>query len=162
VEVEAVRLPDMLQRPQIVRSHGPGSLELSPGDRWANPLEMEMQRAIVEDLALILGSGRIVAFPFGPRVKAVYRVEVEVLRCDGSPGGALTFQANWMITRPGCEPALALGRTVREEPVRGPGTEALVEAHERALAALSQDLAKRLRSLPIPPQVTTLPAPIMP
>ena len=150
VEILPVLLPEVLLRPQFVASLGAGSVELLPGHRWADPLDQDIQRVVVEDLARILGSDRIVAAPYGPRVGAAFRVEVRVLRCDGRPGGTLALRTTWMITRPGVERALVLGRTDRDVPVAGPGGEALAAAHALALAGLCEELAQ------------ALPAPTMP
>ena len=148
VEVMPVLIPDLLQRPQIVLSRRLGGLELAAGHRWGNALEQDFQRVLVADLALILGSERIIASPGGPAVRATYRVEVDILHCEGRPAGTLSFLATWMITRPGGVEALRLGRTALEEPVAGPATEALVSAHDRVLARLAEDLAASLLELP--------------
>ena len=147
VEVLRVRIPELLQRPQIVLAVGPGSVQLAAGHRWGNPLENDFQRVLVGDLALFLGSDRIKAAPAGAAVHAAYEVAVEVLRCQGRPGGTLDFRATWMITRPAGVEALALGSTGFTEPVPGLDTEALVAAHERALVRLSAEIGTRLRAL---------------
>ena len=144
VEVLPFHLPDVLQRSQLVTALGPGRLELAPDHAWGNLLEKDMQRVLVENLGQLLGSGRVVASPYGPRVSAVYRVEVDVQRCDGRPGGVLTFQATWMLTRAKGSKALLLRRCALEVPVRGPDAEALVVAHNEALVALSREIAAAL------------------
>ena len=70
-----------------------------------------MQRVLVENLALLLGSDAVVASPLGARVAAAYR-----LRGGGAqpatPGpGGLTLEAVWMVTRPGAAQALLVRRT---------------------------------------------------
>jgi len=145
VEVLPVRLPEMLQRSQVVTALGPDSVELSPGARWANTLDQDMQRVVVDNLSRLLGSDRVVASPLGVRVNAALRVEVAVQRCAGRPGGALRFSATWLITRRGVAQALLLRRTVLEEPVAGLDAEALVAAHNRVLAALCAEIAEGLK-----------------
>lgn len=141
VEVLAVTIPDVLQRPQIVATLAPGGLELTPGHRWGNSLEKDMQRVLVADLSALLRSDRVVAAPNGSRVKASYRVQVDVQRCEGRPGGTLTFQATWMITRPQETRALFLRTTSLEVPVGGKDAYALVAAHDQALAGLGKEIA---------------------
>ena len=111
VEVLPVRLPDLLQRPQLVMALGPGTAELSGTHRWGNPLEQDMQRVLVDNLALLLGSDAVVASPLGDRVAADYRVEVDVRGCAAWPAGGLTLDAAWMVTRPGA--ARAVLRQIR-------------------------------------------------
>lgn len=144
VEVLPIGLPEVLQRPQLVLALGPDSLELSPSHRWGNALDKDMQQVVVDNLSQLLGSERVVAFPYGPRVNAALRVEVNVQRCDGRPGGTLVLRATWMITRPKGDQALVLRQATLEVPVRGVDAEALVAAHNEALAALSREIAEAL------------------
>ena len=146
VEVLALRLPEVLQRPQLVTAQGPDHLGLDETHRWGNPLGQEMQRVLVENLSQLLGSDAVVASPYGERVKAAYRVEVDVQRCDARPG-ALTLQATWMVSRPSGGQALLLRKTTLEEPLKGPDPDALVEAHSQVLAALSREIASGLKTL---------------
>jgi uncharacterized protein len=148
VEVMPVRIPGVLRRPQLVTALGPQRLELSPDQRWGTALEQDMQRVLVENLGRLLASARVVPYPYGPRVNAAFRLEVDVQRCEGAPGGTLRFQATWMLSRPGQAEALALGATTLEEPVQGPGAEALVAAHDRVLAALCGEITEKLKVLP--------------
>jgi uncharacterized lipoprotein YmbA len=144
VEVLPVSLPEVLQRPQLVTALGPNSVELAPGHRWGNGLDQDLQRALVEDLSALLGSDRVVPYPYGPRVKAAYRVEVAVQRCEGRPGGALTFQATWMLTRGKAEEAVVFRKTALTLPVPGADVESLVAAHDQAVAALAREIAQGL------------------
>jgi len=148
VEVMPVRLPDLLQRPQLVLAVGPGTAELSMTHRWGNPLEEDMQRVLVDDLALLLGSDAVVASPQGDRVAAAYRVEVDVRGCAAWPSGGLTLDAAWMITRPGSARAVLVRRTTLREPLADPGPDALAAAHSRVLAALSREIAAALLGRP--------------
>jgi uncharacterized lipoprotein YmbA len=144
VEVLPVSLPEVLQRPQLVTALGPNTVELAPGHRWANGLDQELQRVLVDELSALLGSGKVVAYPYGPRVNAAYRVEVAVQRCEGRPGGTLTFQATWMLTRGKAVEALVLRKTALTMPVPGADVASLVTAHEQAVTALAREIAQAL------------------
>jgi uncharacterized lipoprotein YmbA len=147
LEVLPVRLPELLRRPQMVVAQGRGDLGLSETQHWGNPLDLDMQRVLVADLTLLLGSDAVVASPDGPRVAARYRLEVQVQSCDGSAGDGLTLQAAWMVTRSGVDQAVLFRRTVLREPM-GPGPDALEAAHSRILAALAREIAVELERLP--------------
>jgi hypothetical protein len=147
LEVMPVRLPEMLQRPQLVVAQGPGTLGLSETHRWGNPLDQDIQRVLVENLALRLGGDAVVASPYGERVAARYRLELEVLSCDPGDGGGLALKALWMVTPSAGGPALVVRRTDLREPLAGPDPEALVAAHNRILGALSETIASALKAL---------------
>ena len=146
MEVVPVRLPEALQRPQLVTALGPGTLELSDTHRWGNGLDKDMQRVLVENLSALLGNESVVAFPYGGRVKAGLRLEVDVLRCDGRPGGILSLRATWMVTRLEGGPALLRKQITLDEPVAGQDLEALATAHSRIMEKLSRDIAEGMKT----------------
>lgn len=147
LEVMPVRLPEALQRPQLVVVVGPGALSLLETHRWGNSLDKDIQRILVENLALLSGTGTVVAYPYGERVKATHRLEVDVQRLDGKPGGTITLQATWMVAAPQGGPALLFRRTSLQRPVQGLDAEALVAAHSLILGDLSREIAAELRTL---------------
>ncbi len=146
IEVMPVRLPETLQRPQLMTALGPGKLELSDTHRWGNGLDKDMQRVLVENLSSLLPSDAVVAYPYGERVKAAYRLEVDVQRCDGRPGGVLSLRANWMVTLPKGGPALMRKTATLDEPVTGLDLDALADAHSRILEKLSREIAEGMRA----------------
>jgi uncharacterized protein len=147
LEILPVRLPELLQHPQMVIVQA-GALGLSETQRWGNPLDQDMQRVLVANLGLLLGSGAVVPSPYGERVAAAYRLEVVVQACAPLPGGGLAFEAVWMVTRPGAAQAVLLRRTALREALADSGPEALAAAHSRVLEALSREIAAALLKLP--------------
>lgn len=147
LEVLPLRVPEALQRPQLVLVTGPGTYEVSEVHHWANGLEGDLQRVLVENLGRLLGSGNVVAAPGGSTVKAALRLDLEVLQCEGRPGGSLILRASWCVLGPGKQP---LARQVAsfEVPVPGKDIPALVRAHSTAMGLLARDIVKGLATLP--------------
>lgn len=151
VEVMPVRLPEALQRTQLVTEAGAGVLSISERHRWANGLDKDVQRVLAENLSALLGGDAVVAFPDGERVKAAWRLELDVQRLDGRPGGTLSLRATWMLVPVKGGPALLRRRVSLDEPVGGPGLEALAAAHDRVLDRLSREIAATAPSWPPAP-----------
>lgn len=147
LEVMPVRLPETLQRPQLVMEVGQGALSLLETHRWGNGLDKDIQRVLVENLSLLTGSDTVVAYPYGERVKATHRLEVDVHRLDGKPGGTLTLQTTWMVAQPQGGQALLLRKTTLQRPVQGQDADALVAAHNLIIGDLSREIAMELRAL---------------
>lgn len=141
LEVMPVRLSEALQRSHLVIARSEGTLEISEAHRWGNGLGPDVQRVLVENLGALLGGDAVVAHPFGERVKAGWRLEVDVQRLDGRPGGVLSLRATWMLTPAAGGAALLRRRSMLEEPVPDSGPEALVAAHDRVLDRLSREIA---------------------
>ncbi|MDR3672692.1 MAG: PqiC family protein [Holophaga sp.] len=147
VEILPVRLPELLQRPQLVLAEGPGGMGLSDTHRWGNPLDQDMQRVLVQNLGLLLGSEAVVASPYGERVAAGYRVELEVRSCQARDG-ALLLDAVWMVTRPGQSRALLVRPSLLREALPDSSPDALAAAHSRIMADLSREIAAALLRRP--------------
>ena len=147
LEVMPVRLPAALQRPQLVTEASPGVLSLLEAHRWGNSLDKDIQRVLVENLGRLTGTDTVVAYPYGERVKAVHRLEVDVHRLDGKPGGTLTLEATWIVARPQGGQALLFRRTNLQRPVQGLDAEALVAAHNLIIGDLAREIAVELMAM---------------
>lgn len=147
LEIMPVRLPEALQRPQVVVELRPGELGLLESHRWGNGLDKDIQRILVENISALTGLDTVVAYPYGERIKATHRLEVDIHRLDGKPGGSLTLQATWMVVGPHGGAAQLLRRTTLRRPVLGSDVAALVAAHSLILGDLSREMAAELRTL---------------
>lgn len=149
LEVMPVRLPESLQRPQLVTETSPGALKLLEAHRWGNGLDRDLLRILVDNLSLLTGSDRVVAYPLGARVSAGHRLEIDVHRLEGRLGGTLTLQAGWMVVDP-AGAALLRRQSLLQRPVSGPDAAALVAAHSLILEDFSREIAAALPSLSAP------------
>jgi len=147
LEVMPVLVPELIQRPQLLSAQGPERWGLSETHRWGNPIEKDIERVLVENLSALLGSDSIVAYPGGDRIKASYRLSLDIQQFAAQPGGSLRLRATWILTRVGGGQALLLRKANLLEALPDQNPDALVAAHSRALAALSRDIAAELRNV---------------
>ncbi|WP_322028355.1 PqiC family protein [Paraburkholderia sp. J76] len=145
VVVGPVTVPDMVDRPQIVTRNADNTIEMNEFARWASPLKLDVGRVVAEDLAQRLGTARVSTIDVGAPTVPVWRVRVDITRIDSVLGDAVTIDAQWVVKPPGHE-ALTLGHTVAHEPATSRDYGALVDAHNRALAAISADIAAAIRA----------------
>ncbi len=99
VVVAGVRLPQYLERSQIVTRSGDNRLEFAEFDRWGGNLRQDMTRVLAGNLSRLLGSDRVVAAPHSLGAQNATRVEVEVLAFERGPDGRVRLAANWWLTR---------------------------------------------------------------
>ena len=78
VTVLPVRLPDHLDRPQVVTWTAPGELGINEFVRWGEPLDAGITRALAEDLAVLLPEHRVLRYPWAAAVKPRCRVAADV------------------------------------------------------------------------------------
>jgi uncharacterized lipoprotein YmbA len=75
-----------------------------------------------------------------------YQVAIEVQGFDSALGEAATLNAVWSVRRIK-DGKTQTGRTTDREPTPQKGYDALVAAHSRALARMSQEIADVIRAL---------------
>ena len=96
------------------------------------------------NLSRELGGAWVTDSRQGASVAADYRVLIDVQRFDSVLGEAVTVEALWVI-RASAGGEARRGRSLVREPVNGSGYDALVAAHNRALATVSHEIAEALR-----------------
>ncbi len=143
VVIGPLRIPDYLDRPQIVTRSGNNELRLSEFDRWAGSLDSDIIRVLVENVSGQLPPDRFFVIRWTPllqaRVSAAYRVEVMVERFEGASDGLVLLRAQWGIFSP--EKGLLLKKDSQiSEEVRGKGSDAIVDAMNRAIGRLSKEI----------------------
>ena len=143
VAIGAVQLPDGLDRPQIVLRGAGNQATFSEFERWLGAPKDEIALAVAASLRQALGGASVYAYPMGAGASADFSVLLHVQRFDSVLGEAATVEVLWQVV-PAKGPARS-GRSFVREPAGGPGYDALVAAHGRALVAVGRDIAAAIR-----------------
>jgi uncharacterized lipoprotein YmbA len=144
VGVGPLTLPDYAGS-RLVHRVGPNEVRLSDTDRWAEPLAAGLQRVLVTNLSVLLGSERVVAHPWRPEVRPTWRIEIDVLRLERSAEGAADLEARWTLRRSRDLALVRQGTTRLVRAPQGASAEALVAALSAAVAEWSGELAAAVR-----------------
>lgn len=146
VTVIATGLIEAIDRPQLVLRVSETRVQILEQQRWAEPLKFAIPRVVAANLARELGSSRVTSQSRAPLGDTAYRVALDVQRFDSTPGEGAAIDVAWSIRRVG-ENAETSGRSSVTERAAGPGYDALVAAHSRALGAVSREIAQALIAL---------------
>lgn len=146
IGVGPVRMPEYLDRPQIVVREAPNRLVLNEVHRWGGSLQDNLLLVLTQNLSLLLGTDQVLIYPWDDPLRPDYQVRLELRRFDGTAGSDVELDARWSLTARESEPA-AKGRSLVREPVQGDGYSALVAAQSRALGRLSRDVEAEIRAL---------------
>jgi uncharacterized lipoprotein YmbA len=106
------------------------------------------KRAPAKNLLILLCTKTIAFFPWRGGVPIDYRIEMEVLRLDGSPGGNVSLEAWWMVFNGDGKRMLFSKKSSFNETVGGKDYKSLASAQSRALVHLSHDIAEAIKTLP--------------
>lgn len=135
-----VQLPEYLERLQIVRRSSANHLQVTAAQRWAEPLSAGLPRVLGEDLALLLGDGRVLHHPWGRSRLIDRQVCLEILQFEGGQDGAAVLSARWSVLDANGKMLLAERRSDFKVEA-APGTEAMVAALSDALWRLAGEIA---------------------
>lgn len=145
--VGPVRLPEYTNRPQIVTRSSQNELSRAQFDLWAEPLSDTFSRVLAENLTRLVCTKSVSLFLWNTSAPVDYRVIMEVMKMDGTLGKEAVLEAWWSIVSGKDSKVLASRQSKFAEAVTSPSYEAFVQAHSRALEALSRDVAQGITKL---------------
>ena len=144
INVAPVEIPDYLDRPQIVTRDGRNGVVLAEFDRWAGSLGENISAVLAEDLALLLGTDRVVVNPGAPFEKADYSVVTRVLRLDCLPGDHVLLKAQWTVfSGPGRKNAATHVSNITER-LKDRQYNTMVVAINQAIGQVSREIAREI------------------
>lgn len=144
VDIATLRLPQYLERPQIVTRSARNELALAEFHQWGGNLAKNMTRVLARNLSLLLGTAEITVFSRRPPAPADVRVDIDVLQFERGPDRRVLLSAQWRL-RSGADGAPRLARIseLTSEAIEADaGMEATVEAMSRLLGELSIVIAR--------------------
>lgn len=96
ISVSAVRLPPILDRPELVRRGAGNDVEIRQERRWAAPLDRMSRLVLTRDLAARLPKGMVLA-PDAPKGGAARNIVVDVEQFDADSTGRVTLDGDWSV-----------------------------------------------------------------
>lgn len=147
VVVERIRVPDLIDRPQMVLRVAPNRIVVAEQSRWAEPLGASIGRALEGHLASALPAARVANLPAGPAGTRDYHVLVDLQGLEFEPGKRTTLDLAWSIRLLPGDDEVASGRRHAEEALVGTDPAEMVAAQERLLRAVADEMATALRGV---------------
>jgi uncharacterized lipoprotein YmbA len=144
ITIGAVMVPEIVDRPQLVLRVNANEVNFDEFARWADSLKAQVRRVIAADLALQFPSALVSGYPGTVDPTSSYQVSIDVESFESAVGDTSAVSVLWSVRPP--KGATVNGRTVVRVPTGGPGYDALIAAHSKALAAVSGDIATAIRS----------------
>lgn len=144
IEVPTVEVPAQIARNQLVVQDDATQVTVLEQERWASSPADELRRALSGDLAARLGTFDVFGSPH-PENVPVYRISVNVRRFESWPGSRAVLGTVWSVRSLRTQ-AVVTCTTVQTETV-GPGYDALVAGHRRAVGELADAIAATVRGL---------------
>ncbi len=142
IGVGPVEIPEYLNRYTLVYRDVENELKIARQARWAEPLEDGISRVLILNLAGLLDTQNVRAFPWHPKRAPDYGIKVRVLRMDAQNDEAILL-AEWVVFRPGQDDELQRGISQHALPLdpHRPVAPQLPAAHSTLLYRMSGEIA---------------------
>ena len=98
VEVASLRLPQYLERPQIVTRSSGNRLVLAEYHQWGGNLRKNMIRILSANLSRILDTPHIAISPHRPLNPPDFRVDLEVMQFERDDDRKVRLSAQWRLS----------------------------------------------------------------
>jgi uncharacterized protein len=145
IVVTDVRLPQYLDRPQIVTRGSDQRLRFSEYEHWGGNLRDEMIRILAENLGRLLPGDRVIAAPHPVPLQPDYRLALEVQRFERNADGRVQLTARWWLTRGTDLVVLASPEaTIAGSTIGDTSLDALVQSMSAVYGELAQAIARSL------------------
>jgi len=128
VAIVRVRLPDYLDRSQIVSRSGRNTLELADNDWWGESLSDSLPRIYAQDLSHFIKGGRVVIPSEGRGQKPHYEYVVTLDAYELSGDGQVVMRGNWRLVDLRNGKVVADGAVDQTRPVASGDYSAIVHA----------------------------------
>ena len=147
-----IRIPEYLNRPQMILAIADNQYRLSEDHRWAEPLDQNISLALFKALPLQLGTDRIVRFPWSQRQVIDYQVGIDILEFNVDANGQSRLIAQWFVKRKD-HPTIDR-RSVYWFPASTTDYAVMVKAQSQCLTKLGLEISETLRKLMNQPAIS--------
>jgi uncharacterized lipoprotein YmbA len=137
-----ITMPSYLDRPELVTRTGSNQLQVSPTDRWGEPLELGFARALRFQLGKQLGADSIVLFPWDRAKTPPLTVAIDVSRFERRADGTVELRARWTLRESASGRILSAHDEEIHEPAGDGSANQAVYSLSRSLAILGVRIAR--------------------
>jgi uncharacterized lipoprotein YmbA len=143
-----VEIPAAVDRTEIVTRDAGNEVSFSQYHRWAAPLQQSIASVMAQNIGTLLGTERVTPFTRENIFRPTHRVVININRYDSQLSKEFLLDATWSIKDlSGNKQPLLIRNSIIREPLATAAYEELVAAQSKALAALSEEMAKAILEL---------------
>ena len=147
VGIGPVKIPEYLDRPQLVTISKEGTLVLAQFDRWGESFNVGVERLTREYLTKMIPGVTLTVYPWGSAMPVRYQVAVEVVELECELNKDLHFVAQWQIIDLNENKSIQIKRFEFRQPVNPQNYAGLVKTLGSAWASISNEIAEALSGL---------------
>lgn len=146
IGIGPLALPDYLRRTEMARRDSETEIRYADTSRWAEPLEEGLARTLAENIALLIGTKRVLVLPAPIRNDPDVTVPIEVIRFEPTPEGDVLLIARWAVRPTGHDGESRVYVSRITAKTSGSSWKSRSRAMSRATLDLSREIAEAIRA----------------
>ena len=142
-----LRIPDYLNRSQIVTRDVEAEMQVDEFSRWTEPLSIALPRIVATDIDNLLDQVVVIMFPYDAQVRSYvsYRLVGDINRFEADQSGLTLLDVQWGIVDADGKMVVPVRRNrYQAQAVPGDGLNNVVSAMNDALSQFSRDVASKI------------------
>ena len=140
-----IRLPEYLDRFQMVVAVSENKYKLIDGHRWAEKLDQNISLALFKTLPSQLGTDRMIRYPWPQRPGVDFQVKIDILELNIDQDGQSQLIAQWSIKSK--DEIILNKRSTFTAQASTTDIDKMVQAQSECLTKLGQEIAINLKPL---------------
>jgi hypothetical protein len=141
IGVGPVKIPEYLDRPQMVTKDKKGTLKFDEFNRWGESLDLGLARLIREDLTVMLPGAKLTLYPWNPSIAVKYQVVAEVVQLDSELDRDMSLVMQWTVIDVQNSKTVIIKRSEFRRAIIPHDYSGLAKTLSRACASLSSQIA---------------------
>ena len=140
-----IRLPEYLDRFQMVVAVSENKYKLIDGHRWAEKLDQNISLALFKTLPSQLGTDRMIRYPWPQRPGVDFQVKIDILELNIDQNGQSQMIAQWSIKSK--DETILNKRSSFTAQASTTDIDKMVQAQSECLTQLGQEIVANLKPL---------------
>jgi uncharacterized lipoprotein YmbA len=147
IGIGPIKLPEYLDRSQIITRISPNELRVAAFDRWAENLKSSFPRILMENLATLLNTDQVVLYPWRNSATVKYQVIVDVVQFDAENGGDAVLIARWTLLEGIGEKVLHRKKSIYKKHLPSDDYQSIVSAQSQTVIEFSREIAEAIKTI---------------
>lgn len=140
-----IRLPGYLDRPQMVTAVGENRYRLDDKHRWAERLDDNIGRTLLQSLSRRFGTVRWVRHPWPQRQVVTYQIAIDILELHQYADDHSRLLAQWQLKKQ--DEVVTIRNFDCSQPADSADTDAVVAAQSECLTRFAAEISVALQQL---------------
>ncbi len=144
IGIGTIEFSEYLKRPEIVSFKGSNELNVDQFNRWAEPLEKNFERVLIENLSRLIPTDRINIFPWQEEEPNSFQIIILVNEFGMRSDSSVVLDARWSVSKKFKRDFLMTQRSFYTENAAGVSIEGKVALLSDLIGKFSRDIANEM------------------